>query len=129
MRDPVDGVLQLGDQFRNGAFQVVSDVTKGPPVTRLLRLNPNSLKQHGGGDMVGMGDERDRHPGLDGLIFAADLPRLPVGPEGEDESSSDRQREGQPNGQRPPPCFSHTSIVAVSWLMILNPLQNCFVQP
>ena len=110
MRDSVDGALQLGDQLGNGAFQVVSDVTNGPPVTRLLRMNPNGLKQRGGGDVVGMGDKRDRHPGLDGLIFGADQPRLPPGPGGEDEGARDRQHEGQPNRQRPAPCFSHISI-------------------
>jgi hypothetical protein len=112
MRDTVDGALQLGDQFGNGAVQVVSDVTNGPPVARLLRMNPEGLKQHGGGNVVGMGDKRDRHPGLDGLIFGADLPSLPAGPGGEDESTSDCQHEGQPNRQCPPPCFSHASIVA-----------------
>ena len=110
MRGGVDGALQLGDQFGNGAVQVASDATNGPPVARLLRMNPNSLKQHGGGDVVGMGDKRNRHPGLDGLIFRADQPRLPAGPGGEYESASDGQDEGQPNRQCPPPCFSHTSI-------------------
>jgi len=110
MRGGVDGALQLGDQFRNGALQVASDVPNGPPVTRLLRMNPNGLKQHGGGDVVGMGDKWDRHPGLDGLICGADVPRLPAGPGGEDESSGDRQHEGQPNRQCPPPGFSHASI-------------------
>ena len=110
MRGGVDGALQLGDQFGNRAVQFVSDVANGPPVIRLLRMNPNGLKQHGGGHVVSMGDKRNRHPGTDGLIFAADLPRLPAGPGGEDESSSDRQHKGQPNRQRPPPRFSHTSI-------------------
>src|ERR1039458_3839248 len=99
MRGGVDGVLQLGDQAGNGTVQFVSDVPNGPPVTRLLRMNPNGLKQHGGGDVVGMGDKRDRHPGLDGLIFRADQPRLPAGPGGEYESASDGQDEGQPNPQ------------------------------
>ena len=110
MRDSVDGALQLGDQLGNGAFQVVSDVTNGPPVTRLLRMNPNGLKQYGGGDVVGMGDKGDRHPGTDGLILGADQPGLPAGPGGEDESASDRQHEDEPNSQRPPPCVSHTLI-------------------
>ena len=87
MRGGVDGALQLGDQAGNGTVQLVSDVPNGPPVTRLLRMNPNGLKQHGSGDVVGMGDKRDRHPGLDGLIFGADQPRLTAGPGGEDESS------------------------------------------
>jgi len=110
MRGVVDGALQLGNQLGNGAVQVASDVPDGPPVTRLLRLNANGLKQHGGGDVVGMGDKWDRHPGLNGLIFGADLAHLPAGPGGEDERASDRQHEGQPNSQRAPPRFSHTSI-------------------
>ena len=94
MRGGIDGALQLGDQFGNGAVQVVSEVANGSPVARLLRMNPNGLKQHGGGDVVGMGDKWDRHPGTDGLIFRADPPRLPAGPVGEDESARDRQHEG-----------------------------------
>ena len=102
--------LQLGDQFGNGTVQLMRDAADRPPVARLLGTDPNGLKQRGGRDVVGMGDKRDRHPGLDGLIFRADQPRLPAGPGGEYESASDGQDEGQPNRQCPPPCFSHTSI-------------------
>ena len=110
MRGGIDGALQLGYQFRNGAVQVVSDVANRSPVMRLPRMNPNGLKQHGGGDVVGMGDKWDRHPGTDGLIFRVDLPRPPAGPGGEDESARDRQHEGEPNSQRAPPRFPHNSI-------------------
>ena len=110
MRGGVDGALQLGDQFRNGALQVASDVPNGPPVTRLLRMNPNGLKQHGGGDVVGMGDKWDRHPGTDGFIHRADPPHLPAGPVGEDESARDRQYEGDPDHQRASPRLAHNSI-------------------
>src|ERR1039458_2036443 len=79
MRGGIDGALQLGYQFRNGAAQVVSDMANGSPIMRLPRRNPNRLKQHGGGDVVGMGDKWDRHPATDGLIFGADLPRVPAG--------------------------------------------------
>ncbi|SPE35652.1 hypothetical protein SBA6_480007 [Candidatus Sulfopaludibacter sp. SbA6] len=77
---------------------------------RLLRMNPNGLKQYGGGDVVGMGDKWDRHPFPDGLICRVDLPRPPTGPGGEDESARTRQHEGKPNSQRAPPRFSHNSI-------------------
>ena len=77
---------------------------------RLLRLNPNGLKQHGGGEVVGMGDKWNRHPGTDWLIFRADMPHLPAGPVGEDESARDRHHEGKPNRQRAPPRFAHNSI-------------------
>ncbi len=110
MRGGVDGALQLGDQFRNGALQVASDVPNGPPVTRLLRMNPNGLKQHGGGKVVGMGDKRHRHPRADRLIFRTDMPRPPAGPVSEDESARNRQHEGQPKSQRAPPRLPHTSI-------------------
>src|SRR5271157_203710 len=69
LRGGIDGALQLGDQLRNGAVQVVSDVANGSPVMRLPRLNPDGLKQHVGGNVVGMGDKWDRHPGADGLIL------------------------------------------------------------
>ena len=110
MRRGIDGALQFGYQLRNGALQVVSDAANGSPIMRRPRLNPNGLKQYGGGDMVGMGDKRDRHPGTDGLLPHADLPRMPAGPEGEDESAGDRQNEGEPNRQHTPPRFSHNSI-------------------
>ena len=110
MRGGIDGALQLGYQFWHGAVQVVSDMANGSPVMRLARRNPNRLKQHGGGDVVGMGDKWDRHPGMAGLIFGADLPRVPAGPGGEDESTGDRQQEGEANSQRAAPRFSHDSI-------------------
>ncbi len=110
MRGGMDSALQLGYEFRNGAVQVVSQVANGSPVMRLPRMNPNGLKQHGGGNVVRMGDKWDRHPRVDGLIFRADLPRQPPGPEGEDESARDRQQEGETNNQRAPPRFSHNSI-------------------
>ena len=57
MRGGIDGALQLGYQLRNGSVQVVSDVANGSPIMRLLWMNPNGLKQYGGGDVVGMGDK------------------------------------------------------------------------
>jgi hypothetical protein len=102
--------LQLGYQFSNGAVQVVSDLANGSPIVRLPRMNPNGLKQDGGGGVVGMGDKWDGHPATDGLIFRADLPRVPAGPGGEDESTGDRQQKGEANSQRTPPRFSHDSI-------------------
>ena len=110
MRGGIDGALQLGYQFRNGAVQVVSDAANGSPIMRLPRMNPDGFKQHRGGDVVGMGDKWDGHPGTDGLIFRVDVPRPPAGPGGEDESARNRQYEGEPNGQRAPPRFSHNSI-------------------
>ena len=110
MRGGIDSALQLGDQFGNGSFQVASDVANGSPIMRLLWVNPNGLKQYGGGDVVGVGDKWDRHPGMNRLIFGADLPRVPAGPGGEDESTGDRQQEGQANSHGAPPRFSHDSI-------------------
>ena len=77
---------------------------------RLPRLNPNGLKQHVGGDVVGMSDKWDRHPGADGLIFRVNVPCPPAGPVGEDESARDRDYEGQPNSQRALPRLPHNSI-------------------
>jgi hypothetical protein len=37
MRGDIDGALQFGYQFRNGAVQVVSDLANGSPITRLPR--------------------------------------------------------------------------------------------
>jgi hypothetical protein len=110
LRGGIDGALQLGHQIGNGAVQIASDVANGSPIMRLPRLNPDGLKQHGGGEVVGMGDKRDRHPGADGLIFRADVPRLPAGPVSEDESARDRDYEGQPNSQRALPRLPHNSI-------------------
>ena len=110
LRGGIDGALQLGYQVGNGAVQVVSDVANGSPIARLLRMNPDSLKQHGCGEVVGMGDKWDRHPGVDGLIFRADMPHSPAGPVGKDESTRDRHDEGEPNRQRAPPRFAHNSI-------------------
>ena len=109
MRGRIDGALQFGYQFGNGAAEVVSDVANRSPIMRLARLNPNGLEQRGGGDVVGMGNKRDRHPGVDRLIFDAELPRPPAGPVGEDESARDRQHEGDSHSQRTP-SFSHNSV-------------------
>jgi len=116
MRGGVDGALQLADHLGNGTIQVVSDVANRSPVVRLPRLNPDGLKQHGGGDVVSMGDKRDRHPATDGFVGRAYVPRLPAGPEGEDERARDGQQEGQPNSQRvaPSPCtrgHSHLAFI------------------
>ena len=110
LRGGIDGALQLGHQIGNGAVQVVSDAANGSPVMRLPRLNPNGLKQHVGGDVVGMSDKWDRHPGADGLIFRVNVPRPPAGPVGEDESTRDRQHEGDSNRQRAPPRLAHNSM-------------------
>jgi hypothetical protein len=110
MRGGIDGALQLGYQLRNRAVQFASDLSNGSPITRLPRLHPNGLKQHGSGDVVGMGDKWDGHPAMDGLIFRADLPRMPAGLVGEDESARDRQQKGEPNNQHALPRFSHDSI-------------------
>jgi len=110
MRGGIDGTLQLGDQFRNWAVQVASNVANGSPIMRLPRKNPYGMKQHGRGDVVGMSDKRDRHPAADGLIFRADLPRVLASPVGEDEGTGDRQQEGEANSHSAPPRFSHNSI-------------------
>jgi hypothetical protein len=44
LRGGIDGALQFGHQFRNGAIQIVSDAANGSPVVRLLRSYPNGLK-------------------------------------------------------------------------------------
>jgi len=44
MRGGVDGALQLGYQLGNRAVQLLSDVANGPPIMRLLRMDPNSLE-------------------------------------------------------------------------------------
>ena len=59
---------------------------------------------------MGMGDKWDRHPFMDGLIRFVELPRLPGGPGGEEDSARDRQQKGEPNSQRAEPRFSHDSI-------------------
>src|ERR1017187_10482898 len=59
-----------------------------------------------------MGDKWDRHPATDGFVFRADLPRVPAGPGAEDESTGDRQQEGEANSHGAPPRFSHDSNIA-----------------
>lgn len=103
MRGRVDGALQLADQFRNRPVQVARDAPDRPAVARFPRMNPNGLKQSGCRQVVGVGDKRERHPVLDGLIFRVDQPRFAASPGGEDKSSSDRQHEGQPDSQCAPP--------------------------
>jgi hypothetical protein len=110
LRGGIDGVLQLRYQLRNGAIQLVSDAANGSPVMRLLRANPNGLKQLQGGDVVGMGDEWDRHPFSDRLICRVDFPNPPAGSGREDYSARDCQHEGEPNSQYAPPNLSHNSI-------------------
>jgi hypothetical protein len=106
----IDGALQLGYQLRNGAVQFASDVTNRSPIVRLERTNPNGLKQHGGGDVVGVGDKWDRHPFPDGLICGVNLPHPPAGPGGKDDSARHRQHEGESKSQCAPPTFDHNSI-------------------
>jgi hypothetical protein len=112
LRSSIDGALQLAYQFRNRAVQVARDVAQRAPVMRLLRTNPNGLKQDGGGNVVAVGDKWDRHPSPDGLILGADAPHLPAGPGGEYESARDRQQEGEPNSQSALPRFAHNPNIA-----------------
>jgi len=112
LRGRIDGALQLGYQFRNGAVQLVSEVANASPVARIPRMNSDRLKQHCGWDVVGMSNKRDRHPSVDRLICRAHLPRPPAGPGGEDESACDRQHEGEPNSQCALPRFPHNSNIA-----------------
>ena len=117
LRGGIDGALQLGYQFGNGAVQVVRDAANGSPVTRLTRSNPDGLKQHVGGEVMGMGDKWDRHPRTDGLIFRADPPHLPAGPVGEADGARDRHDEGDPNRQRSSPRIAHKFNIA-GWGML-----------
>ena len=88
-------------------MQVVSDAANGSPVTRLLRLNPDGLKQGGGRDVVSVGNERDRHPRMDGLFSRAQVAQPPAGTGGENERERDRQQKGESNGQYALPRSSH----------------------
>ena len=110
MRGGIDGTLQLGYQFGHGAVHIAGDAANGPPIVRLPRKNPDCLKQHGGRDVVAVGDKWDRHPATHGLIFRADLPCVPAGPVGEDERTGDRQQEGEANRKSAPPRFCHDSL-------------------
>src|SRR5580704_9989931 len=56
---------------------------------------------------MGVGDKRDRHPGTYGLIFLANVTRMPGRSRGEDKSASEREHEGEPHHERSPRCFSH----------------------
>ena len=110
LRGGIDGALQLAYQFGNGAVRLASDAANGSPVARLPRLNPNGLKQHGSGEVVGMGDKWNRHPGTDGLAFRADPPHLPAGPEGKADGARDCHYEGDPDRHRALPRLTHNSI-------------------
>jgi hypothetical protein len=110
VRGRIDGALKLIYQLGNGAVHIASDVANGSPVTRLLRMNPYGIEQRRGGDVVEVGDKRDRHPGLNGLAFRADVPQPPARPRGEDESARDRQHEGEPDCHRALPRVAHDSI-------------------
>jgi hypothetical protein len=109
MRSRVNRPLQLRHHFRDRAFQVVRNVAYRSPVMR-LRRKPDRLEQHWGGDMTRMGNEWDGHPRAYRLICQTDLPRMPAGPVGEDESARNRKQKGEPENQQAPPRFSHTSI-------------------
>lgn len=106
----IDGALQFGYEFRNGTIQFVGDAAHRSPIVRLPRMNPNRLKQRGGGDVMGMGNKWHRHPFPDGLVRRVYLPHAPTGPGGESESARDCQHEGQPNSQYALPRFPHNSI-------------------
>jgi len=110
LRGGIDGALELGYQLRNGTIQLTSEVANRSPIMRLPRTNPNGLKQHGGGNMVGMGYKWDRHPLLDGLIGGVDLAHPPAGPGAEDDSTRHRQHESYPDSNGALPCFTHNSI-------------------
>ena len=112
MRGLIESALQLGHQLGSGAVEVASEAANRTPVVRPLRLNPDGLKQRRGRDVVSVGDEWDRHPFLDGLIFHPHVPRPPACPEREDERERDRHYEGEPHGQYAPPRLSHNSIFA-----------------
>jgi len=66
--------------------------------------------------VVGVGNEGDRHPRMDGLLCGAQVAKLPAGPGGEDERERDGQREGESNGQYALPGSSHKFNIAGSAL-------------
>lgn len=68
------------------------------PVARLARLDADGLEEHRGGNVVRMGDERDGHPGADGLIGEVDPPRRAPCAIRKNKCPADRQREGDANG-------------------------------
>ena len=90
LRGSIDGALESIDQFRYGAVQVPGNMMDGPPVPRFAGLDSDSRKQFRGGNVVGMGDKRDRHPRTDGFVFHADVTGPPLGPVAENK----RTREG-----------------------------------
>ncbi|SPE42200.1 hypothetical protein SBA3_5030008 [Candidatus Sulfopaludibacter sp. SbA3] len=113
LRGGINGPLQFSDQLWNGAIQVTRDVAEAAPVARLLRMDPDGVKEHRRRNVMGMGDKRDRHPGPDGLVGRADLAQPVADPGGEDEGSGDRQHEEQPNRQRALPRGPHNGMLTI----------------
>lgn len=93
-------------------MQVVRDAANGSPIGQHPRLNPDGLEQRGGRDVVGVGNERYRHPRVDGLVRHAQLSQPPAGPGGKDERERDGQHEGESDGQYALPSSSHKFNIA-----------------
>ena len=108
MRRRVNRALQLRDQVGYGPVQLVRDMTNGSPILRLLRANPDGLKESRGMHVVAVRHKWHRHPAADRLIRISHAPRLPAGPVSEKKRARNRQYEGEPHRQRPLPGLPHT---------------------
>jgi hypothetical protein len=86
-----ESAFECAHQFRNRTVQIVREMPDGAAVARLARANADGLKQNRRGDVMGMGDEGNRHPSADGLIFPTGLAEMAAGPNREEERSGDRQ--------------------------------------
>jgi hypothetical protein len=96
-------------RFGQGAFQIprqifdwlmffAGDRSQRTPVM-LLRLESDSVEQHGRGHVVRVRDKRHAHPGADRLILEVQPARVPAGPEPENECPGNGHAKGDRQNQ------------------------------
>jgi hypothetical protein len=78
------GALHIPYHIFDRPVLFARDRPQRPPV-KLLRFEPDSVKQHGGRHVVRVRDERHAHPGTDRLILEVQAAGVPASPEREYE--------------------------------------------
>ena len=89
----VDRALQLRDHLRNGPVEFARKAVDRPAVARAERSDADGGKERLLGYVVDAREERDGHPGADGLLRFAEMARLAAGTDGEKGRAGKRQKQ------------------------------------
>ena len=89
----VDGVLQRGFQLGYRTIGFASDSTERPPIMRFFGVDPDGFEEHRRGDVMGVSDEGNAHPGANRLVFGAEAMEMMAGANAESDGGSEGGKE------------------------------------